>query len=229
MRINKFIAKSGLSSRRKAEDLVKKGLVYINGNKLEDLSYQVKEEDEVVVDGKTLLLKEKFYYKLNKPIGFISSNYDPHNEKDLNDLFDIGERFFCAGRLDKDSHGLMLLTNDGIVVNKLIHPKNIINKTYIVRVNEALSENDLEKFKKPIKLSENEITSISSIIYLGKNTYEVIIHQGFNRQIRRMFEHFDVRVLDLKRIKIGKIFLGELKEGTFTKLNDKEISYLKSL
>lgn len=229
MRINKFIAKAGLASRRKAEEYVKAGEVFVNGEKLNDLSYKVKEDDEVVVNGKKLQIKKKFYLKLNKPVGFISSNYDPYNKKDLNDLIDINERFFCAGRLDKDSHGLMLITNDGSITNKLIHPSKVIDKTYIVKVDKKLTNDELDKFKKPIKLSEKETTSDSSIEHLLNNTYKVIIHQGFNRQIRRMFAYFEIEVIDLKRIQIGMIKLGDLKSGAYTKLSQEELDYLKSL
>ena len=231
MRINKFIAKTGLASRRKSEEYIKNGLVFVNGKKLEDLSYQVKDNDEVKVNGKILKIQEKFYYKLNKPLGYISSNYDPHNKKDLNELIKIDGRFFCAGRLDKDSHGLMLITNDGNITNKIIHPSKEINKTYLVRVDKILSKAQEEKFKNSIKLSENEITSKAKISLIDKNQilYKVIIHQGYNRQVRRMFSYFDVKVLDLKRIKIGEIELGNLEDGAYKRLSQKEFKYLESL
>ncbi len=231
MRINKYIAKSGLASRRKSEDFIKKGLVYINGKKLEDLSYQVKENDQVKVNGKVIEIKEKFYYKLNKPTGFISSNYDPHNKKDLNSLIKIDQRFFCAGRLDKDSHGLMLITNDGKITNKIIHPSKEIEKTYIVKVDKLLNKNEEYIFKNGIKLSEKEITSSANLNLLDKNRkiYEVIIHQGFNRQVRRMFLYFGSNVIDLIRIKIGQIELGNLENGEYKKLDKRELEYLESL
>ena len=231
MRINKYIAKAGLASRRKSEEYIKKGLVFVNGKKLEDLSYQVKEDDQVEVMGKLLEIKEKFYYKLNKPIGFISSNYDPHNKKDLNSLIKIDQRFFCAGRLDKDSHGLMLITNDGKITNKLIHPSKKIEKTYIVKVDKLLTKDDEALFRKGIKLSENEKTSDAKISLLDKKerTYQVVIHQGYNRQVRRMFLHFGSNVIDLKRIKIGQIELGNLSNGKYKKLDKKELEYLESL
>ncbi|WP_058990313.1 pseudouridine synthase [Anaerococcus rubeinfantis] len=231
MRINKFIAKTGLASRRKSEEYIKNGLVFVNGKKLEDLSYQVKDDDEVKVNGEILKIQEKFYYKLNKPIGYISSNYDPHNKKDLNELIKIDGRFFCAGRLDKDSHGLMLITNDGNITNKIIHPSKEINKTYLVKVDRLLSKDQEEKFKNSIKLSENEITSKAKISLINKNQilYKVIIHQGYNRQVRRMFGYFGAKVLDLKRIKIGEIELGNLKDGEYRKLNQRELEYLESL
>lgn len=231
MRINKFIAKTGLASRRKSEEYIKNGLVFVNGKKIEDLSYQVKDDDEVKVNGKILKIQEKFYYKLNKPLGYISSNYDPHNKKDLNELIKIDGRFFCAGRLDKDSHGLMLITNDGNITNKIIHPSKEINKTYLVRVDKILSKAQEEKFKNSIKLSENEITSKAKISLIDKNQilYKVIIHQGYNRQVRRMFFYFGIKVLDLKRIKIGEIELGNLKDGEYKRLSQKEFKYLESL
>lgn len=231
MRINKFIAKTGLASRRKSEEYIKNGLVFVNGKKLEDLSYQVKDGDEVKINGEILKIQEKFYYKLNKPLGYISSNYDPHNKKDLNELIKIDGRFFCAGRLDKDSHGLMLITNDGNITNKIIHPSKEINKTYLVKVDRILSKDQEEKFKKSIRLSKNEVTSKAKISLIDKNQilYEVIIHQGYNRQVRRMFGYFGVKVLDLKRIKIGEIELGNLEDGAHKKLSQRELEYLESL
>lgn len=231
MRINKFIAKTGLASRRKSEEYIKNGLVFVNGKRLDDLSYQVKKDDEVKVNGEILKIQEKFYYKLNKPLGYISSNYDPHNEKDLNDLIEIEGRFFCAGRLDKDSHGLMLITNDGKITNKIIHPSKEIDKTYLVRVDEKLSKIQEEKFSKSLILSEKEITSNAKISLINENQiiYKVIIHQGYNRQVRRMFKYFGVNVLDLKRIKIGEIDLYDLKDGDYKKLSKKELEYLESL
>lgn len=231
MRINKFIAKTGLASRRKSEEYIKNGLVFVNGKRLDDLSYQVKKDDEVKVNGEILKIQEKFYYKLNKPLGYISSNYDPYNKKDLNDLIEIEGRFFCAGRLDKDSHGLMLITNDGKITNKIIHPSKEIDKTYLVRVDKKLSKIQEEKFSKSLILSEKEITSNAKISLINENQiiYKVIIHQGYNRQVRRMFKYFGVNVLDLKRIKIGEIDLYDLKDGDYKKLSKKELEYLESL
>lgn len=229
MRINKYIAKSGLASRRKAENYIKEGKVRINGKLLKDLSYKVKKCDEVSVCGKILEIEDKFYYKLNKPIGFISSNYDPHNKKDLNDLINIDKRFFCAGRLDKDSHGLMLITNDGEITNKIIHPSREIKKVYIVKTDKAMKKDQMEQFSKSIKLSDTEKTSNAKIENIGKNTYKVTIHQGFNRQIRRMFAYFDIKVIDLLRVKIGKIILGSLEDGQYKKLSKNELDFLKNL
>ena len=134
MRINKFIAHAGYTSRRKADELILKGKVKINDEVILEPGIDVCDDDRVEVEGKVLSIEKKFYIKLYKPVGFITSNFDPYNEKDLNDLVDIDKRFFAAGRLDKDSEGLLIITNDGEFTNNLIHPKYKLDKEYIVKV-----------------------------------------------------------------------------------------------
>lgn len=231
MRINKYIAHAGIASRRKADKLIEERRVKVNGKVVDDFSLQVGETDLVEVDGSPIGLEEKFYIKLNKPLGYISSNSDPHNEKDLESLVDIDKRFFAAGRLDMDSHGLMILTNDGDMVNRLIHPKFEVKKEYIVRVDKLLTKDQEDIFRESINLGDGEITTRADLILLNKKEkiYKVKIHQGFNRQIRRMFAHFGSNVLDLKRVKIGKIGLNDLKSGQYVPLDKKEIEFLKSL
>lgn len=147
MRINKYIAKSGYCSRRKADSLIEKGQVKVNGIILDKPGYEVCEDDLVSINGEILKLEEFFYYKLNKPIGYITSNFDPHNPKDLNDLIDLDRKFFAAGRLDKDSHGLLIITNDGEFANALTHPSNGISKEYIVKVDKRLTAEKLKSLK----------------------------------------------------------------------------------
>lgn len=226
MRINKYIAQSGYTSRRKADDLIKASKVKVNGKVLDQMGYHVKDDDIVSINGEILKLEKYFYYKLNKPMGYITSNFDPHNEKDLNNLIDIDERFFAAGRLDKDSHGLLIITNDGDFTNGLIHPKFEINKEYIVKVDRLLSENDIFKFEKGLNIGNGEITSKSRIQYLSDNAYKVIISQGYNRQIRRMFAALDSKVIDLKRIKIGAIELDDLASGQYKKFDKKDMEFV---
>ena len=134
MRINKFIARSGYTSRRKADELIKNGLVKVNYKIIKEPGIDVKENDLVEVDGQILEIEDKFYLKLYKPVGFITSNFDPYNDKDLNNLLDLDKRFFAAGRLDKDSEGLLIITNDGDFTNEIIHPSKKLDKTYIVKV-----------------------------------------------------------------------------------------------
>lgn len=226
MRINKYIAKSGYCSRRKADNLIEKGQVKVNGIILDKPGYEVYEDDLVSINGEILKLEEFFYYKLNKPIGYITSNFDPHNPKDLNDLIDLDRKFFAAGRLDKDSHGLLIITNDGEFANALTHPSNDISKEYIVKVDKRLSAEKIKKFESELDIGNGEITSRSQIFYKGNNTYKVIISQGYNRQIRRMFKVLGSNVLDLERIRIGKVHLDNLKSSNYQKFSKKELEFV---
>ncbi|MDU5229199.1 pseudouridine synthase [Anaerococcus octavius] len=226
MRINKFIAQAGYTSRRKADDLIAAEKVKVNGKILKEMGYNVKDDDIISIDGKILQLEEYFYYKLNKPVGYITSNYDPHNEKDLNNLIDIDERFFAAGRLDKDSHGLLIITNDGDFTNALIHPSSGISKEYIVKVDKILNDKQIEKFKSGLDIGNGEMTSDAAIRYIKNNTYIVTIRQGYNRQIRRMFAVLGSTVIGLKRTRIGAIHLNDLIAGKYKKFDKKEMEFV---
>ena len=227
MRINKYIAKSGFCSRRKADSLISSGKVKVNGKILEDFSYDTKDDDVISVDGQILQIEKHFYYKLNKPIDFITSNFDPHNKKDLNDLIFMDQRFFAAGRLDKDSHGLLIITNDGDFANALTHPSHEISKEYIVKVDRILSKKDEEKFKNGLDIGNGEITCNSYLKLIGTNTYRVIIKQGYNRQIRRMFQTLGSNVTDLCRIRIGAINLDGLKLSYYKVFDKKEMEFVR--
>lgn len=226
MKINKFIAQAGYTSRRKADDLIRAEKVKVNGKILKEMGYNVKDDDIISIDGKILQLEEYFYYKLNKPVGYITSNYDPHNEKDLNNLIDIDERFFAAGRLDKDSHGLLIITNDGDFTNALIHPSSGISKEYIVKVDKILNDKQIEKFKSGLDIGNGEMTSDAAIRYIKNNTYIVTIRQGYNRQIRRMFAVLGSTVIGLKRTRIGAIHLNDLIAGKYKKFDKKEMEFV---
>lgn len=229
MRINKYIAHSGYTSRRKADELIFKGKVKLNGQTIKEPGIQVNDNDLVAIDGKVLSIEKKFYIKLYKPIGFITSNFDPYNEKDLNDLVDIDKRFFAAGRLDKDSEGLLIITNDGEFTNNLIHPKFKLDKEYIVKVDSRLSKNQENEFENGLDIGNGEKTSDAKIEYLGNNVYKVIIHQGYNRQIRRMFKVLGKKVNSLKRIKIGKIYLSDLKEKEYRYFDSEELKFVEEI
>lgn len=229
MRINKYIAHSGYTSRRKADDLIIKGKVKINGEIISEPGYKVVDGDRVEVDGEILSLEKKFYIKLYKPTGFITSNFDPFNEKDLNDLVKIDERFFAAGRLDKDSEGLLIITNDGDFTNNLIHPKFKLDKEYIVKIDKKLTKNQEISFEKGLDIGNGEKTSDAKLEYLGNNTYRVIIHQGYNRQIRRMFNAFKANVINLRRIRIGKIELSDLREKEYRYFNKEELKFVEEI
>ncbi|MEQ0488606.1 pseudouridine synthase [Anaerococcus murdochii] len=229
MRINKYIAHSGYTSRRKADELIIAGKVKINGQVIIEPGIKVNDGDRVEVSGKVLEIEKKFYIKLYKPVGFITSNFDPYNEKDLNDLIDIDERFFAAGRLDKDSEGLLIITNDGDFTNNLIHPKFKLDKEYIVKIDKKLIKDQEKRFEKGLDIGNGEKTSDAKLEYLGDNTYRVIIHQGYNRQIRRMFKVFNANVINLKRIRIGKIKLSDLKEKEYRYFNDEELKFVEEI
>ena len=227
MRINKFIAKAGYCSRRKADELIEAGKVKVNGQVLTELGYQVDYSDVISIGGEILKLEEYFYYKLNKPVGYITSNFDPHNDKDLNNLLDLDQRCFAAGRLDKDSHGLLIITNDGDFANSLTHPSSGISKEYVVKVDRLLDKDQIKEFETGLDIGNNEFTADAKIKYIGENTYRVLIKQGYNRQIRRMFDVLGSNVVDLKRERIGAIYLDDLKEGHYQKFNQKEMDFVR--
>ena len=229
MRINKFIAHAGYTSRRKADELILKGKVKINDEVILEPGIDVCDDDRVELEGKVLSIEKKFYIKLYKPVGFITSNFDPYNEKDLNELVDIDKRFFAAGRLDKDSEGLLIITNDGEFTNNLIHPKYKLDKEYIVKVYKKLKDYQEKQFAQGLDIGNGEKTSDAKIEYLENNIYRVIIHQGYNRQIRRMFKVFGIKVVSLKRIRIGKISLSNLKEKEYRYFNEEELKFVEEI
>lgn len=231
MRINKFIARSGYTSRRKADELIKNGLVKVNDKIIKEPGIDVKENDLVEVDGQILEIEDKFYLKLYKPVGFITSNFDPYNDKDLNNLLDLDKRFFAAGRLDKDSEGLLIITNDGDFTNEIIHPSKKLDKTYIVKVSKLLTNKEIRLFEEGLDIGNGEVTSDSKIVLIDKKTkkYKVTIHQGYNRQIRRMFEYFSSTVINLKRISIGPIQLSDMKPYERRKFTAKELEFVKQV
>ncbi|WP_060929499.1 pseudouridine synthase [Anaerococcus tetradius] len=231
MRINKFIARSGYTSRRKSDELIKNGLVKVNYKIIKEPGIDVKENDLVEVDGQILEIEDKFYLKLYKPVGFITSNFDPYNDKDLNNLLDLDKRFFAAGRLDKDSEGLLIITNDGDFTNEIIHPSKKLDKTYIVKVSKLLTNKEIRLFEEGLDIGNGEVTSDSKIVLIDKKTkkYKVTIHQGYNRQIRRMFEYFSSTVINLKRISIGPIQLSDMKPYERRKFTAKELEFVKQV
>ena len=229
MRINKYIANTGYTSRRKADDLIKEGRVKVNDTLITEPGFKVNDTDEVTIDGQLLELEEKFYIKLYKPVGYITSNFDPYNKLDLNDLVDIDKRFYAAGRLDKDSEGLLIITNDGEFTNNIIHPKFKLDKEYIVDVDKTLSRKEENLFMQGLDIGNGEHTSDAYIKLIGNKKYQVIIHQGYNRQIRRMFEYFNSNVNRLKRIRIGDIRLSDLEEKDYRYFDKEEMLFVKKV
>ncbi|MCX7695526.1 MAG: rRNA pseudouridine synthase [Caloramator sp.] len=232
-RIQKYIARCGITSRRKAEELVLQGKVKVNGKIINDIITIDTESDVVEVDGKVIKPEEnKVYIILNKPTGYITTAKDQFGRKTVLDLIDVKERIFPVGRLDYDTSGLLILTNDGQVANKLMHPSKEIDKVYIAEVEGVPTKEEMERFKRGLKI-DDYITAPAKIRLLkqmGKTSVvEIIIHEGRNRQVRKMCSAIGHKVLKLERIKVGKIELGNLKVGEWRHLNDIEVDYLKSL
>lgn len=229
MRINKYIAKCGITSRRKADTLIEKGKISVNDKVMTSLGYIVQEDDVVKYEGKIIkLIEDKYYIMLNKPIGYTCTNSKKFDDKVIFDLIDIDTKLFSIGRLDKDSRGLILITNDGDIYNNVVHPRNEIFKKYIVKLDKSFLHSDKYKIESGIDIGDY-ITNPSRIKILGKNILQIEINEGKNRQIRRMFDVLNYEVIDLNRVSIGDIKLGELPIGSYRVLSDKEVNYLRNL
>ncbi|MDR1774306.1 MAG: rRNA pseudouridine synthase [Clostridioides sp.] len=237
MRINKFIASCGVASRRKAETLITDGKVTVNGNIVTELSFQVDEKKDIVkVNGEKISLEEKkIYIALNKPEGYITSVKDQFDRPSVLDLLsDVEERIFPVGRLDYETSGLIILTNDGDLTYKLTHPKHNINKVYKAIVKGIPDYSDIKKFKEGIQIEDYKtapakLTVTKALPEKKISVCEVTIHEGRNRQVRKMLRAINHPTLRLRRIFVGKIGLGDLEIGKFRYLTDKEIKYLKSI
>ena len=223
IRLQKFLANAGVSSRRKAEELIKAGKIKVNNKITTELGTKVNEnEDRVEYNNKILNLKsEKIYIALNKPIGYISSA-DNAQGKSILDLVKVKERVYPVGRLDKDSNGLMLLTNDGDFTNKITHPRFGSEKEYFVILDQDLKKEDIQKLEKGIIIGDKKLQPIKVIMAKNKST-RIILKEGMRRQIRRMLGKLGYTVIKLKRIRIGKLELGKLNEGEWKKINKEDI------
>lgn len=232
MRINKYIAHAGYCSRRKADDLVKKGKVRVNGKIERDLSRQVDEGDEVKIADISLDLKrEKYYLAFNKPLDVVCSNKDKFNKRTIFDYIDIEEKLFSIGRLDKNSEGLILITNDGDLYNRVMHPSANIDKYYRVKVKPLVGEKDVERLESGVDIGGYITKSCRCKLIKNSKDYsylDVVIHEGKNRQIRRMFKALGYEVASLKRYRIGNVRIGELKVGKYRHLNKIEVEQLKN-
>lgn len=228
------MAQAGIASRRKADELTQNGNVKINGLVMKTPGYDVQEGDVVEVNGRIIRpVTSKVYVMLNKPKGYITSASDERGRPTVMDLvMDMGERLFPIGRLDYNTSGLLLMTNDGDLANKLAHPKNKIYKTYHARVAGVLSGGRLAKLRNGVDIGDF-ITAKAKVDVLKQGErsaiVEIQIYEGKNRQIRKMFAAVGNKVLDLERIAVGELRIGHLKEGHYRKLTRNEIEYLKNL
>ena len=233
MRLQVFLSKSTPLSRRKAEEAIEAGRVEVNGDVVTQMGFKVEKGDKVYLDGMSLFIPgDVRCYMLNKPRGCVCTNSDPHQKNYARDyLRDVREpeRLFSIGRLDKDSQGLLLFTDDGALANKIIHPSGKIIKTYRVQVKEKLKQADLYRMKDGIKLPDSPLPyRLSSFSLVSDNIAEVMLESGKNREIRKLFENFDYTIEKLIRLKIGQLELGDLKEGHYRKLNGTDIDKIFS-
>ena len=234
MRINKFLAEQGIASRRGSDEIIAAGRVAING-KTARAGDDVSDADVVTLDGKTLSHKVKYeYYLLNKPKGYLCTVSDDKGRKTVIDLLPEGAgRVFPVGRLDYDTEGMLLLTNDGDLAYRLTAPQSEITKTYLVRVDGSISDVQLNRLRTGVEIAPGVITKKSKVTVMETNKkytkLRVVLTEGKNREIRRMFEVVGKPVSFLKRLKIGDLSLTGLDRGAVRRLTQEEIFYLKNL
>ena len=235
MRINKFLASSGLGSRRKCEEYVLSGRVMINGKVETNLAFDVSEKDKVLFDGKVVAPPKEFtYLMMHKPKGYLTTVSDDRNRKTVMELLpEDYKTLMPVGRLDFNSEGLLLFTNNGDIAQKIMRPQRQVIKTYSVKVEGEVSETDAREMEKGVTLLDGTKFKECKVkiqeIKDRKTKLEISIVEGKNREIRKIFDHFGYNVIFLKRVSIGKIKLGGLTRGTCRLLHQQEIEYLKTL
>ena len=227
MRVQRILAMAGIASRRKCEDLIRTGRVQVN-NKIVKLGDSADpEKDKIIVDGKELVIGKKIYVLLNKPRGFVTTVSESHGMKTVLDIVKVNEKVFPVGRLDKNTEGLLLLTNDGDFAFKLTHPKFEVEKEYVVTLDNFLSDSVVNKIKKGV-LIDNRPVQVSKINVKEKEVV-LVIHEGRKRIVRRLFEKLGFKVVKLVRTQVGKLSLGNLKQGKWCFLTEKEIESLNQI
>ena len=230
-RLQKVIAQSGYTSRRKAEELIKEGKVSVNGEIVTELGTKVSGNDDIVINGIHLSKEDKEYYLLNKPRGVISSVSDEHDRKTVIDFIKTNKRIYPIGRLDYDTTGIILLTNDGELSNILMHPNSNVEKTYLAKLNRFFDKEDLFKLKRGVlidgvkciptrvKIKNNDLNKNTSLV-------EITIVEGRNHIVKKVFENLGYLVDKLTRVQYGFLTLDTLKSGEYRKLSIKEVKKL---
>ena len=221
MQLVKYIAHAGVCSRRDAAKLVKQGLVMLNGVVVQELNTLVHEHDSVKVNGKIVKPRDKVYLMLHKPLGYLCTNSD---EKDRKDVFDLlpaykKEKLFTVGRLDKESSGLLLITNDGDWAQQLTHPSFEIRKEYRIMLDKPMDEKDYVRLQKGVRLKDGFIKPDGVILQKSRIHLKIVIHSGKNRIIRRIFEHLGYTVRELTRLSFGNYELGKFPVGTYRQVS----------
>ena len=231
MRLNKFLASAGVASRRKCDQLIQEGLISVNAKVVNEVGTIINEKkDKVFYEGRQILLSSSFVYiKLNKPKGYACTAKDEKGRKTIYDLLPQGERLFSIGRLDYDTEGLIILTNDGDFANKVAHPRYSVDKEYHVTIEGQIKESELAVLRKGVVIDGERMPS-AKVEFLstdGKFTkLSIVIDEGMNRQIRRMFEAIGKTIKLLKRVRIGNVKLGGVKRGDFRDLTTQELDSL---
>lgn len=229
-RLQKFLAECGVASRRKCEQYILNGYVKVNGNVVTELGTKVSQNDIVEFNNKKLKLEEeKIYILLNKPIGYVTTVKDQFSRDTVLDLVNLKKRIVPVGRLDMYTSGALILTNDGDFINKLTHPKNEIEKTYNVTLVGIISNDEIMQLKKGVKIDDNYITKPAKVKILkideekNNSRIQIVIHEGKNRQVRKMCEAIGKKVIGLHRSKIGRLEVKDLKLGSWRYLSKKEV------
>jgi len=235
MRLQKYLALSGVASRRASEKLIAEGHVTVNGHVVTEMGVQVDETaDQITVDGKLIHLEEeKHYLAYYKPVGEVTTVSDPEGRATVMDKFrDYPVRLYPVGRLDFDSEGLLLLTNDGDMMNSLLHPSHEVDKTYLAKVSNRVEEESIRRLRAGVQL-DGRLTSPAHVRVVRYEAFDTVllvtIHEGRYRQVRRMFEAVGHQVVQLKRVGFGPIQLGDLPRGTWRQLTPNEVRKLKEL
>ncbi len=223
LRLVRYLSLGGVASRRKAFEIIQSGVVSVNGETVIEPSRFINKDDSVSVNGEKVTLSNFNYVILNKPRGYICTSSDPYADKKAIDLIKLPQyRLFSAGRLDKDSEGLIIFTNDGSYSDKIIHPRNNILKTYTVAINRPLKENEIKKMKSGIQDS-GDVLKAKEIKHLRNNSYIFVLEEGKNREIRRLVNGVNAKVSRLSRIAIGALHIGKLPEGKWREMTEQDI------
>lgn len=232
MRLQKYLASCGVASRRRAEQMIAEGQVNVNGRVMTEMGVQVEETDEIRVNGELVKPEAvKKYVLYHKPIGEVTTVSDPEGRPTVMDHFrNYPVRLYPVGRLDFDSEGLLLLTNDGDLAERMMHPSNEVDKTYLARVTGSVSLESVRDLRMGVMLDDHK-TSPAKVRIIKQETFATVvlvtIHEGRNRQVRRMFEAVGHRVLMLRRVKFGPLELGDLPRGQWREMTDAEVQKLK--
>lgn len=233
MRLNKFLAHAGVASRRKCDDLIKLGLVKINGERTFNFGLSINDDDCVTVKGQIINpVKERIGYIFNKPKGVISTVSDDRDRKTVMDFFDENVRLFPIGRLDRDTTGVLLVTNDGDLANRLTHPRFEVEKVYLAVTDKDIPKQEFIKVRKGIRLEDGSLAK-AEIMRLEKQNkkyyWKIILREGKKREVKRIFSEFGCKTLYLHRESFANIRLGKLKPGKYRKLKKSEMKNLQNI